>query len=390
VVRKGALALVLVSAAVVAGCGGKGKPEAPKLEGTVQFGVLAPTAREGELGTRGKDLLDGARLAVDELNRDGGVLGHKVALKIVDDACDPQVGYEAAKAFVSDTDASVAGVLGGVCDDVAEREAGVIDATGLPFLITSATKDGIVGEDSQGAFMMNGTLYQQALSSVFWMNYREAERLAVVQDDSADSKSLARQAIGLIEGTPKLVSLQTAEPGGPSLKVIAAAAVAAKPNFVLWTGGAEQGGKLLKALRAAGYHGTFTATAASEDPAFLSAAGTAGEGAYVMATATGTNTPMAENWAAAFSARYSREPGFDAQQGYDSVRTLAHGIEKAKSTDGPKVIKQITTLDQNFVNSLGVVRFAHDHLLLYDNRVILKVKDGEFTWERSLRTDSLG
>jgi branched-chain amino acid transport system substrate-binding protein len=37
-----------------------------------------------------------------------------------------------------------------------------------------------------------------------------------------------------------------------------------------------------------------------------------------------------------------------------------------------------------------VVRFAHDHTLLYDNRVILKVKNGAFTWERSLRTDSLG
>ena len=50
----------------------------------------------------------------------------------------------------------------------------------------------------------------------------------------------------------------------------------------------------------------------------------------------------------------------------------------------------MTMLDPDFVNSLGVVRFAGDHTLLYDNRVILKVKGGAFTWERSLRTDSLG
>jgi branched-chain amino acid transport system substrate-binding protein len=36
------------------------------------------------------------------------------------------------------------------------------------------------------------------------------------------------------------------------------------------------------------------------------------------------------------------------------------------------------------------MRFARDHTLLYDNRVILKVKDGAFAWERSLRTDTLG
>ena len=50
----------------------------------------------------------------------------------------------------------------------------------------------------------------------------------------------------------------------------------------------------------------------------------------------------------------------------------------------------MTTLDTQFTNSLGVVRFANDHTLLYDNRVILKVENGAFTWERSLRTDSLG
>ena len=89
---------------------------------------------------------------------------------------------------------------------------------------------------------MNGTVYQQALSSVFWMNYRQAQRLAVVQDDSAESKALARKAIGLVEGAPKLVSLQTVEPGGQDMKTIAAAAVASKPNFILWTG-ARAGGR---------------------------------------------------------------------------------------------------------------------------------------------------
>ena len=71
------------------------------------------------------------------------------------------------------------------------------------------------------------------------------------------------------------------------------------------------------------------------------------------------------------------------------MRVLEHAIERAKSTDGPAMIKAMTTIDPSFTNALGVVRFAGDHRLLYDNRVILKVKGGAFTWERSLRTDSL-
>jgi branched-chain amino acid transport system substrate-binding protein len=390
VVRKGAIAALVVTGLVVGGCGSKKKADTPVLKGTISFGVLAPVQRQGELGTRAKDLLDGANLAVKELNGSGGVLGKKVELDVVDDACDPGVAYEAAKSFVSDGDSGTAGVIGGMCDAAAEREVGVVDSTGIPFLVTSASQNGLVSADLRATFMMNGTVYQQALSSVFWMNYKQAQRLAVVQDDSAESKALAREAIGLVENAPKLVSLQTVEPGGQDLKTIAAAAVASKPNFVLWTGEAAKGGSLIAALRAAGYKGTYTVTAASESPEFLAAAGAAGEGTYVLATATAANTPMAAKWSEKFKAAYGREPGFDAQQGYDSIRTLAHGIARAKSVDGAKVAQQISTLDMNFVNSLGVVRFAKDHTLLYDNRVILKVENGAFTWERSLRTDSLG
>ncbi len=54
------------------------------------------------------------------------------------------------------------------------------------------------------------------------------------------------------------------------------------------------------------------------------------------------------------------------------------------------MVAKIPELDEKFANALGVVRFARDHTLLYDNRVILKVKGGKFTWDRSPRTDSLG
>jgi len=392
VVRRGAIALALMAGVAVAGCGGNKKDDDAKvaLKGTVSFGVLAPTERTGELGARGKDLVDGAQQAVAELNAKGGVLGRKVQLQVVDDACDPQVAYEAAKAFVSG-EGGVAGVIGAMCDEVADREVPVVDSTGVPFLVTGSTTDATINDGLQNAYWMTGTNYQQALSSAFWINYLEGTRLAILQDDSAQSKDITQQTVGLLEDAPKLVSLQTVEPDGAPIQTLAKAAVKSKPDVILWTGAAQQGGELVKALRAAGYEKPFTATAASESQAFLTAAGPAGEGATIMATASPTNTqtPFAKAWRASFQKRYKRDPGFDAQQGYDSIRVLAHAANKAKSTDGAKMANAMKTLDQNFVNAMGVVRFAEDHRLLYDNRVILKVKNGKFAWERSLRTDSL-
>src|SRR5262245_33027368 len=94
----GALALL-----VMAGCGGDKKPE-PKptpgkgttaagyLAGDVTFGVLAPTTGPHE--QRGRDLVDGAKMAMAELNIRGGVNGHKVALVTYDDGCDARTARE--------------------------------------------------------------------------------------------------------------------------------------------------------------------------------------------------------------------------------------------------------------------------------------------------------
>ena len=71
------------------------------------------------------------------------------------------------------------------------------------------------------------------------------------------------------------------------------------------------------------------------------------------------------------------------------VEVAAEHADLAKTYDH-RFVLGLGISHRHFVNSLGVVRFAHDHTLLYDNRVILKVKDGKLTWDRSLRTDSLG
>ena len=72
------------------------------------------------------------------------------------------------------------------------------------------------------------------------------------------------------------------------------------------------------------------------------------------------------------------------------MRALAQATRQAGDTDGAKVAAAARRpRPETSSTFLGVVRFARDHTLLYDNRVILVVKDDAFAWQRSLRTDSL-
>src|SRR3954469_23108205 len=135
----GALALL-----VIAGCGGSGGGNTPaktpvKSTGAiyaprdVTFGVLAPTS--GRHQQRGQDLVDGAKMAMAELNVRGGVNGHKVALVTYDDGCDAKTARERAQALKGSDE--VAGALGGICESAASAAARTL-GSGLPFLVTSA------------------------------------------------------------------------------------------------------------------------------------------------------------------------------------------------------------------------------------------------------------
>ena len=111
--------------------------------------------------------------------------------------------------------------------------------------------------------------------------------------------------------------------------------------------------------------------------------------AFVTATASPRNLPNASSWRRRFQDAYHHTPGLDALQAYDAVRALAQATRQAGDIDGAEVANNLPKLSEKLTTFLGVERFARDHTLLYDNRVILVVKNGDFAWERSLRTDSL-
>ena len=97
--------------------------------------MLAPLS--GPFAARGQDLVDGARLAVDDLNVRGGVIGKTVSVVSVDDGCTAAGGAKAARKLAATE--NVAGVVGAVCDSAAAAAARALGPGKVPFLVTSAS-----------------------------------------------------------------------------------------------------------------------------------------------------------------------------------------------------------------------------------------------------------
>ncbi len=71
---------------------------APKAE-TIKIGLLLDLT--GDLAAMGTRMLNGARLAVEEINAAGGVVGKQVELVVEDGATDPATGFDRVKKLVA-------------------------------------------------------------------------------------------------------------------------------------------------------------------------------------------------------------------------------------------------------------------------------------------------
>jgi branched-chain amino acid transport system substrate-binding protein len=353
--------------------------------GNVSFGVLAPLT--GAQATRGQDLVDGAKLAVADLNVRGGVLGQKVALVTYDDRCDAADARTGAEALKG---GKAVGAVGGICATAARAAAREL-GTAKPFLVTSANSPSIVSaKRTPNAYLLNGTPYQSALATVHWLTYKSAQRLAVVTEDDRASKYLGSQVLGLAAPAPKALTQQAVPVGTSDWKTIVKTALTDDPDTVYWAGTAAGGGALLAALRDAGYKGMFIASGASESETFTGAAGDAAEGAFVIAPASPQNLPEAAAWAARFEKRFGHAPGVDALRAYDGMRALAQAVTQSGKVDAPRNSMELDRLDETyttFLDDAGGLPFARDHTLRYDNNLALTVEGGKFVVANRLRSD---
>jgi branched-chain amino acid transport system substrate-binding protein len=348
--------------------------------GDIAFGVLAPLS--GAQDERGRDLVDGATFAAEDLNVRGGVLGKRVKLVTLDDGCAARSSRESAEKLAGQ---QLGGVLGGVCEDAASAAARTLGGD-LPFLVTSANSPKIVdAKKTPTAYLTNGTAYQSALAAAHFLVFQKAQRLATVSAGGNASESLTKDVLDLAAPVPKAVSEQHVAENADFAQV-ARTTLAAKADTVYFAGPAEASGKLVAALRTAGFDGAYIASSESESPDFLAAAGDAADDAFVITPASPQNLPDAAAWTKRFTARFKHAPGRDAMLAYDALHALAQAVTQSGEIDPKRNSAELPRLPDKYSGFLGGLQFAKDHTVLYDNNIALTVSGGAFKLDNALRS----
>lgn len=343
--------------------------------GPIKIGMIVPTS--GSSAPTGASMANGAKMAVDEINKAGGVLnGRMLELQIADGACDAQQAVASANKLVS---SGVVISVGGYCSGATLPTLPIFNKAGVPMIIPAANSQDLVKEGLKNVFLINGTGLQQSTAALTFIKKQGYKSVALVDDNTSYSVDITTETKKQIEadGAAKVVLKTSVNAGESDYSSVVRDIMGSNADLLYWTGYYQEGGLIIDQLKKAGYTGDIMVADGSADPTLATIAGAAAEGVYATMTPTPNTIKGAEGWIADYKKAYGEDPKPYSTQSYDAVRLAAAAIKAAGNTKTDDVIAALEGI-KDFKAFSGPLSFTKEHTLASGGFVILVMKDGDF------------
>jgi ABC-type branched-subunit amino acid transport system substrate-binding protein len=311
-------ALILLLAVLAAGCG---KSDDSKKE-TWKIGLQAPIT--GDLAQLGEGMLEGAQLAADEINDDGGLLGKGVEVVAIDDKGDPQAGTAAANTAI---EAGLDGVVGPYNSGVGLKTLPLFIDDGLvPIRLTSDDATNGLGFTLQPMTYQIAPVAADAMSK--WL---KAKSVAIIYDGTeAYTKGVAKNVRAQLKKKGvDVVFDESIKPGGSSYSDVVKSAGKSGADVVYLVTYFPEGGLIAKEMHEQKLAAQCLADYGAYDTGFIEAAGAGAKDCPVVGVPAPSDFESASEHVAAFKEKFDAEPGTWSPYTYDSVKFLADGVAKA-------------------------------------------------------------
>jgi len=357
--------MALAAAALVAGCERGGPQE-------LRIGVVV--AQTGPSGARGKDLLDGATLAAEEINAADYKIGENrltVKIEASDDRGEVGLSKQQAQAFV---DSGVNAVIGPVNTPQAAAVIPVVAAKGIPQMIT-ATGASLVGIGSGNVLRLlaNDDKQGRAMAS-FASEISTGKRIATITEKSDYGRGLLHTFDDALKDKQLAPVLAVELDDGPLPANLAAQLKEAKVDLIALFAREPQLNALLDAMDAAGM--TDVAVLGTNVVRNKSVAQRPVHVKALYATATAIDAsefPEGKAFLERFHRRFHADPVWGAQISYDAVYALADAARQGRSIEGAQLVSTLKRIEPvTQVNQQ--MRFATTGEQVYPNIAVYKVE----------------
>jgi branched-chain amino acid transport system substrate-binding protein len=323
---------------------------APATGSPIKVGVL--TDMTGAFGLVGKSNKAVAQFTIDEINKSGGVLGHKLVMDLADGGSDPAIATQAASRLVNQD--HVAMVVGGVASFTRVAVRNVIATRGKTIYVWPASYEG--NECTKNVWNTGSAPNQQVDPTVKYLLAQGKKTFFLAGSDYLYPRNiLARVRQDVIAGGGSIVGeeyvpLDMTDASNLTSKVVAAKADALFEVVVL-PGTAP----FIKGVVDAGYKGTIAGTLFDEGINPL--IGTQAQGLIGVQDYYGPiKDTFSQSEVAKFNAQHPEAKGlftstFNAPAWYRSIYLWKAAVEKAGSFDTVKVNKAMDSV--SLAKSIG-------------------------------------
>ena len=371
------LNVVLMGAALLlTACGGA--KESSQEAKVMKLGGIGPLT--GPLAIYGVTSTNGSKLAFEEINKNGGILGKQVEYIVLDEKGD---STEAVTAYNKLVDEGVVALIGDITSKPSLAVAEVAAQDNLPMITPTGTQFNIT-EAGPNVFRVCFTdPYQGVVLANFAKNNLNAETAAVVVNNSSDysdgvAKAFVEQAekLGL-----KVVAKEGYSDGDKDFRAQLTKILPNNPDVLVVPDYYEQVVLITTQAREVGIKATFVGPDGWDGVAKTldaSAYGAVENSYFTNHYSLQDQSPKVQNFLKAYKEAYNEEPSAFSALSYDAAYMMKAAIEKAGTTDKQAVVDALKNLDYDGVTG---------HLTFDENNnpvkavTVLKIVNGEYTFD---------
>jgi branched-chain amino acid transport system substrate-binding protein len=308
----------------------------------VKIGHVGPTS--GGIAHLGKDNEMGAKMAIEEANAKGTMIGgKKVKFELLaeDDAGDPKQGTSVANKLV---DAKVMGVIGHLNSGTSIPASKIYSDAGIPQISPSATNPKFTRQGFKTTFRvvaddvhLGGTLGRYAVKEL------KGKSIAVIDDRTAYGQGVAEEFTKAVKASGGAIAeSQFTTDKATDFTAILTAIKAKKPDVIFFGGMDAVAGPMIRQMKQLGIEAKFVGgdgICSGELPKL--SAGAMADGQVVCAEAGGVEGEQKagmDDFYKRFKAKFNTDVQVYSPYVYDATNVMIAAMVKAGSADPAKYL----------------------------------------------------
>jgi len=345
----------------------------------IKVGLLAPLT--GFAAADGASVRNSVDLAVEKVNKAGGLLGKKVELVTYDDRADAKEAVALAQKLIQQD--RIVGLVAGSYSMPTRAVAPLFQDEGIPLVAAYAIHPDVT---KAGDFnFRNGFLgaVEGRAAAYTAVALLKAKKIALLTSDNDFGRTLAEgfneYLAKFAQGKAEVVIALTYPMSEKDFKPYLSKIKEVNPDVIFSSGYYFQTGPVLKQARELGMKTQIIGEEGADSPKTLEIAGDSAEGFVIVTNLNRDDKrPFVQEFLKDYETRFKIQPDMVGASAYDAFMILCDGITRAKSTDG-KAVRSAIAATKDYNGLTGVIKGFNKGEVVKEVQV-QQVKSGRFRY----------